>query len=121
MSKEWGGTREGAGRRGTRLMVNIDPMVLDSFKRKVPAEKRNQHIEKLLRQDLFAIAEENRQTMEYDNRVHEYIGITGDGEEIHVSADVYAEEEHKGVSPEELESPETWGACIDGETVYIKE
>lgn len=59
--------------------------------------------------------------MIYDSRRDEYIGRTAQNMEIHVSADVWAEQEQEGVSIEELQLPSTWENCLDDEQVYLME
>ncbi len=57
--------------------------------------------------------------MEWNSKANEYVGILPDGTEIHVDADVYAEQQQAGVSEQDLSSPLVWENNQDGESIRI--
>ncbi len=57
--------------------------------------------------------------MEWNSKANEYVGILPDGTEIHVDADVYAEQQQAGVSEQDLSSPLVWENSADNESIRI--
>ena len=131
MSNKWGGPRENSGRPPTRLIVTLQPAMLERLNRHVPIDQRTQYLEVLIRTDL-AMREKMNNTLTWNNDTRQYVGQIGN-DRIEIDGDVFAETEQEmraqyvkdGMSEEdaekkawaELNDVTVWQTDNDGVTV----